>query len=242
MFKNETNFNLYLKKTNTTFADFEKRSEKEILVTKLLDKVVTPNVKTPTEAELKVFYNKVITKIKNKNTDIPNTTSLSNEDDFITLSANIIKKKFSEQIRMRYIFIKCPKNANAFNINTATEKVATVKRELQKKDFVDVVKQYSDYKSRDGDFGLKSIDEIPSDFIKVVSNLNVGDYSKEPIKTDKGYYFIKIEEKRASRNINFDDAKNNLAEKLYQYNYAKFFENYVNKLKAKANIKINKTW
>ncbi|GMO65351.1 MAG: hypothetical protein Nk1A_2630 [Endomicrobiia bacterium] len=242
LFKNEGEFNSWLKEMNMTTVDFENR----LISAKLLEKEVTPNIKMPTETELKAFYEKAIAKMKSKDTN-PSPSNLSLEDSLIVVIANDIKIKSSECVRIKHIFISCPKNVNSSKMKIAQEKVAAVKRELQKQTFVDVAKQYSEdpvSKVRNGDLGLivKNDENHHPDISKTAFSIKVGDYTKNPIKTDTGYHFIKVEEKHASKNITFDDVKNNISQILQHYNLAKAVETYVNNLKSKANIKINKTW
>ncbi|MDR1511277.1 MAG: peptidylprolyl isomerase [Endomicrobium sp.] len=244
LFKNEAEFNSQLKELNVTPANLEDK----VVSKKLLEKAVMPNVKLPTETELKVFYDKTLEKMKNKSINISllNLKNLSLEDSLIAIIANDIKVRSSECVRIKHIFISCPKNATSSKIKMAREKVAIVKKELQRQAFVDVVRQYSEdpvSKARNGDLGLiVKNDENYPDISKVAFSIKVGDYTKEPTKTDAGYHFIKVEEKHASKNITFDDVKNSILQVLYQYNLAKATEAYINNLKLKATIKISKTW
>lgn len=241
LFKNEVEFNSWLREMNMTTADFENK----LVLVKLLEREVTPDVKMPTETELKAFYDKAIVKMKNKNKNL-NTSNLSPEDILIAAIANDIKINSSECVRIKHIFISCPKNVTASKIKMAQEKVAIVKRELQKQTFGDVAKQYSEdpvSKTKNGDLGLiVKNDENYPDISKTAFGIKVGDYTKDPIKTDTGYHFIKVEEKHASKSITFDDVKNNISQVLQRYNFAKAVETYVSNLKLKANIKMNKTW
>jgi peptidyl-prolyl cis-trans isomerase C len=55
--------------------------------------------------------------------------------------------------------------------------------------------------------------------------MNVGQYTKEAIKTMPGYHFIRVEERKASSSFTFDDIKKDLAEVLYQQNAKKLMIN-----------------
>ncbi|MDR1721022.1 MAG: peptidylprolyl isomerase [Endomicrobium sp.] len=259
-FKNEAEFNsLLLKDLNMTLADFEKMFEERYIIGELLQKVVFSNVRMPTELELKSFYDKIITKTKNKNTapiSITDTlnpltpfNNIPDEDTFTTLCADIIKKKFGNRVRIKHILISCPKNATASDIKAAREKVETVKIELQKKTFADVAKQYSDDPSdkSNSDSGLITVEEIDKIFPglhKIIFDTNVGNYNKEPVKTEKGYHFIKVEERRASTEITLNNpkVKSDISEMSQTLLQLKALKEYIDNLSAKANIKINKTW
>jgi len=244
LFKNEAEFNSWLKEMNMTTTDFENK----LISAKLLEKTVMPNIKVPTETELKTFYDKALAKMRNKKISTNLSFSdLSTEDSLIAIIANDIKVRSSECVRVKHIFINCPnKNATSSKIKMAQEKIAIIKKELQKQTFEDVAKQYSEdpvSKARNGDVGLIiKNDENHPDISKIAFSIKVGDYTKEPIKTDVGYHFIKVEEKHASKNVTFDEVKNNISQILHQYNLMKAVEAYVDSLRSKANIKINKTW
>jgi parvulin-like peptidyl-prolyl isomerase len=239
-FSNDAEFKSELKKENMTIADFEKKLNDQIAIMKLVKQNVEPKVKTPTDVEAKALYDKIVVKIKGVK------TNLSPEDDFLVENlATALKRMSSEQLRLRQIFIACPKGSNEAEIKSAQEKVATVKKELQNRTFSDVANQYSEdlaSKGRNGDLGLVAKNDLLPNISKVVFSMKVGEYTKEPIKTDTGYHFVKVEEKRAKRDINFDDVKGDILELLYQANARVVYTDYINGLKSKANIKINKTW
>jgi parvulin-like peptidyl-prolyl isomerase len=243
-FANESEFNAELSKQNITPAVFEKKISELITVMKLLDNVlVNVNTKEITEAETKSFYDKVIIKMKGEN------TGLSPDKDWLAASvAEELKKKFGESVRIRQIFIKNPKVAAGAEAKTAQAKVETVKKELQIKSFAEIAKQYSEdiiskSRSSNGDFVIIAKGDLPLVLEKKVFFMKVGDYTKEPIKTDAGYYFIKLEEKLPNREIVFDSkVKDYINNRLLQFNKEKAYVQYIDTLKTKANIKINKVW
>lgn len=239
-FSNDAEFKAELKKENMTLTSFEKNISDQLAVMKLVRQNIESKIKHPTEAEVKALYDKIIVEMKN------GKTNLSPENEFLVDNLAIaLKRMSSEQLRLRQIFISCPKNSSAAQVKSTQEKIATIKKELQAKTFSDIAAKYSDdaaSKERSGDMGLVTRTDLSSNISKVVFSMNVGSYTKEPIKTDIGYHFIKIEEKRAKRDLSFDDIKGDILELMYQSNFKDAYDSYVNELKSKANIKINKTW
>jgi parvulin-like peptidyl-prolyl isomerase len=248
-YANESEFNAELSKQNITLEVLEKNACEFLKVMKLIDMVLNTkelaNAKEPSEAEIKSFYDKVIIKMKGGDTGLP-----SDGDWLVANIAAGLKKMFSERVRIKQIFIKNLKNASAAEVKVAQAKVETVKKELQTKSFAEIARKYSEdpiSKSRNGDFGIVTKGDLPLVLEKAAFSLKIGDYTKEPIKTDRGYYFIKVEEKLQSREVVFDDSvKDYINGKLSQFNkekaYAQACAHYVNALKAKANIKKNKVW
>ncbi|MDR3274429.1 MAG: peptidylprolyl isomerase [Endomicrobium sp.] len=239
-FKSEAEFKAELKKENITIAEFEKKLTDQLANVKLIKQSVEANVKPPTEIEVKDIYDKAAARVKVKKTDI------SSEDDLIIANfANALKRACGEHVRLRQIFISCPKGATAVQVKSAQEKIVAVKKELQKKSFAEVAGQYSedsDSKQRKGDLGVIAKGDLFPIINNAVFAMKVGDYNREPIKTEAGYHFFKVEEKHASRDITFDDVKNDIAGVLYQNKARKAYAEYINDLKSKANIKINKIW
>jgi parvulin-like peptidyl-prolyl isomerase len=240
-FASESEFSAALSKQNVTPAVFEKKVGELIMAMKLLDKVLGVSTKEIAEAEMKSFYDKVIVKIKGGN------TGLSPDRDWLAASvADELKRMFGESVRIRQIFIKNPKVTADTGAKAVQAKVETVKKELRIKSFAEIAKQYSEdiiSKSKKGGFEVVVKGDLPLVLEKAVFSMKVGDYTKEPVKTDTGYYFVKLEEKFPSREIAFDSkVKDYINNRLLQFDREKAYIHYVNTLKAKANIKINKVW
>lgn len=248
-YANDSEFNVELGKQNVTHEVLEKNTSRFLKIMKLLDRALNTkefaNTKELTEAEIKSFYDKVIIKMKGGD------TGLSPDDDW--LAANVaaeLKKMFSERVRIKQIFIKNLKIAASSEVKVVQSKIETVKKELQTKSFAEIARKYSEdliSKSRNGDFGIVAKGDLPVVLEKAAFSLKVGDYTKEPIKTDMGYYFIKVEEKLPSREVVFDSkVKDYINGKLLQFNkgkaYVQAYSHYIGTLKAKANIKMNKVW
>jgi parvulin-like peptidyl-prolyl isomerase len=240
-FENEFEFNAELKKENITNSEFEKRLAEQLTIIKLIRESIESKIKRPTEIEVKALYNTIIKQMKDEKT----TDLVSEENMFISNLTNVIRRIYGEQIKLRQIFIECPKGATSEQVKKIQIKIYEVKKELQKHPFNEVASKYSEdqtSKTKNGDLGLIAKIDLPYSISKIVFNMKIGEYTKEPIKTDIGYHFIKVEERRTKREITFDDVENDLAESLYQNNVKKTYINYVDELKSKANIKINKNW
>ncbi|MDR0956435.1 MAG: peptidylprolyl isomerase [Endomicrobium sp.] len=240
-FTNEAEFIAELKKENITIVNFEKELSDKIAVIKLIKQFVEPKTKKPSEAEVKALYDKIVTKMKGSK-----LKNVSKEEEILVGNlANILKGLTEEQVRLRQIFINSPKNMSKTQEKAIKDKIATVKKELQKHTFVEVAAKYSEdinSKARNGDLGLFAKSGLPIEISRIVFSMKLGGYTKEPIKTEDGYHFIKIEEKKAKRDLTFEDVKNDIAEVLLQENFKDVYADYVSDLRTKANIKINKTW
>lgn len=82
-----------------------------------------------------------------------------------------------------------------------------------------------------GALGWVKKGEYPKEFEDAAFSMDVGDISN-PIKSDLGYYIIKINDKKS----NFEDLKEDVKEE-YE---SSVYENYLDEFKKKADIKIYK--
>ncbi|MFA7074604.1 MAG: peptidylprolyl isomerase [Endomicrobiaceae bacterium] len=119
------------------------------------------------------------------------------------------------------------------------------KKNWQAEQAADLSEKYSEdqlLRQRKGDMGLVVKGDLTKKLETPAFTMNVGQYTKDAIKTDAGYHFLRVEERKASTSFTFDDVKKDLAEVLYQQNAKKAYDKWMADLKAKANIKINKVW
>ncbi|MDR0977710.1 MAG: SurA N-terminal domain-containing protein, partial [Endomicrobium sp.] len=194
-FANEGEFKAELKKENISMPDFEKNISKQLAIRKLLKQNVEPKIHMPTEEQSKAVYNKIVAKLKNRNMKLP-----AKEEAVISNLAAILKKTSGEHIKIRQIFVSLPKGADAQTVKSASLKIAAIKKQLQKQTFSDVAAEYSDdpvLRQRSGDIGLVAKGDLLPVLDKVAFSLKIGEYTKEPVKTDIGYFFLKVEEKHA---------------------------------------------
>ena len=239
-FANDSEFTAELRRENMTMSDFEKKISEQVSIRKLLKQSLESKVQMPTEIEARSLYDKIIAKIKGAKANLP-----PEQDALVSNLAFALKRMSSEQIRVRQIFISLPKGTNDDAVRAAQAKVATIKKELQRQTFADVAGQYSEdpiSRPRNGDLGIIAKGDLLPVLDKTAFSMKVGDYTREPIKTDIGLFFLKIEERRAKKDVTFDDIKNDIAEVLAHINANKAQNEYIDGLKSKANIKINKTW
>ena len=81
----------------------------------------------------------------------------------------------------------------------------------------------------------------PKEVDQAAFSLAVGKVS-DPIKTDIGWHIIKIKEKRAEKEIGYDDISRDLAQYVAQQKIQTALGEYVNGLADKADIKVTKTF
>ncbi len=156
---------------------------------------------------------------------------------------NRYKFKAPEKIRVRQIFIKVDPTKK-----DSKEKSKKLIQEIQKKlkkgeSFADLAYKYSDDMSRikGGDMGFVHKGRIDSRIEKIAFELDINETS-DIIELDVGYYLVKVEGKKPSIQLKFEDVKKSLKQELIQKNENRKKESLLNKLKKEADIKINKNY
>ncbi|MCR4663406.1 MAG: SurA N-terminal domain-containing protein [Endomicrobiaceae bacterium] len=240
-FPSEEVFQSELKKEGLSQVQFEKRIEEQMMVQKLVEKEMKNNVKPPSDAEIKKFYDNVRAKMKGEKLNLP-----KEEEETVDAVAKLLKRMSSEQIRLNQIYIKCDKNASSQEKKAAENRVANVKKELASgASFSATSEKYSEdsiLKQRKGDMGFVVKGDLDKRLEDKAFSMVVGQYTKEPIQTESGYHFLRVTESRASSSFTYDDVKNDLAEVLFRQNSKKLYDKWIDGLKSKANIKINQVW
>ena len=129
------------------------------------------------------------------------------------------------QIRARHILVKTEAEAKA------------IIAELDKgADFATLAKEKSTGPTgpRGGDLGFFGPGRMVPEFDKAAFALKVGEYSKEPVKTQFGWHVIKVEDQRKVDPPTFDQVKAGLRQRMQRLKLRRV----VNDLKAQAKIEI----
>jgi len=236
-FKTEKDFEDDLKNEGLTKKEFEKELKESLMKIKYVSTEINNKAQKPTEEELKTFYNNVISRIKGLDLNL----SLQ-EEKLVSSVANNLKRTYSEQVKIRQIFIKYSDSFTKEQKKEVNDKIKELKKELSLQDvnFAQLSVKYSDdqiLRQKKGDLGFVLKEDITPEVAKVVFGLPVGDYNKNPVKTDNGYHFFRVEEKKAKMPIEFDDVKSSIYDLLYKLNIQQTYDKLIAELKSKADIK-----
>lgn len=237
-FKTETDFKNELKKQGLTKAEFENEVKENLARIKYISEEMKKRVGTPTDEELKNFYNNVISKIKGLDVKLS-----IQEENLVSSVAKNLQRIYSEQVKIRQIFIKYSDTFTKEQKKEVSNRIKDLKKELSLQDmnFAQLSVKYSDdqlLREKKGDLGFVLKEDITPEVAKIVFSLNVGDYNKNPLKTDNGYHFFRVEEKKAKMPIEFDDIKAYLSDTLYKQNIQNEYDKLISELKADADIKV----
>lgn len=237
-FKTEKDFEIDLKNQGLTKKEFEKEIKESLMKIKYVSNEIKNRAKNPTEDQLKNFYNNVISRINGLDLNLP-----IQEEKLVSSVANNLKRTYSEQVKIRQIFIKYSDDFTKEQKKEVNDKIKELKKELSLQDvnFAQLSVKYSDdqvLRQKKGDLGFVLREDITPEVAKVVFALEVGAYNTKPVQTNNGYHFFRVEEKKAKMPIEYDDIKDSISDLLYKQNIQKEYDKLIAELKANSDIKI----
>ena len=239
----EKRFNAALKKEGMSLASYKKKLSKQIAASKFMEQKVQELVTPVEEADAKALYDNVNAYLKNNTKKIKEIEKDERKAAEAKAIAAKLKQLTSEQVLVGHIFLAANKNMPAAEVKQKEELAKKIKKEIDGgMDFSAAVKAYSEDKQQAAATGgdmilIKGI--APKEIDAKAFSLAIGKVS-DPIKTDMGYHIIKIKEKRAEKQIGFEDVKRDLGQYIAQTRVQEAVATYIGGLAEKADIKVTK--
>ena len=237
----EKAFNDELKKEGITYKQFESRIKDQLSIRKLTDNIAREKAKAPTKEETEQLYNDIRTLMTNNKEEIQKLPR-----ERVEMAAPLAAKLTqltAEQIKLSPIFVKVGKGADTSVWKSKEKEANRIKKEISsgKITFLDAIEKYSDDKTPLAAGGemvlIRGI--MPKDFDDKVFAVEVGKIS-DPIKTEEGYYIIKVNAKVAQKDFTYKELEPELARFLSAAQMQKANIDFLTSLKDKAEIKVMK--
>lgn len=238
-------FNEALKKQHLTLKSYKAKIKKDIAIKKLMEAQIQASVKPVEEADVKALYANVEAALKNKTKALK---ALEKEDPAKLQEAQLIAAKLkqltAEQVRVGHIYLAVTKDMSKEEAQKKVDLAKQIKKELDGgMDFSAAVQKYTEDKTALASGGdmilIKGI--APKEIDAAAFTLPVGKVSA-PVQSEVGWHIIKVKEKRAEKEIGYDDIAKDLAQYIAQQKIQKAMTDYVNGLADKADIKVTKTF
>jgi parvulin-like peptidyl-prolyl isomerase len=234
----EKAFNDQLKAEGIDYSQFRARLTRQIMAKKTIDENVKAKVAPPTEVDVHAYFDKIKSYLATKSSDAP---AGMDEDDAAALreASQQVKALSSERVRVQRILIRLSAGASENERKRALKTVQDLKARLDKgEDFAKVAKEESEdpeSAARGGDIGYVLHGVASPQLDKAAFSMDVGQTS-DPILTEVGYNIIRVNEKRAAQEPDFDQFKDDLANFLGNVALHKKLDVYVKALRDKAVI------
>ena len=190
------------------------------------------------EALLKAMENYNLTKEDVINDVKTYLLTLKVMEDYIGVTDEDVKTYFEENKES----FATPEQVEASHILVEDE--ATAKEIIKKlndgEDFAKLAKEYSTDKSnaeKGGALGYFGRGEMVEPFENAAFSMNVGDISKEPVKTDFGYHIIKVTDKKEAKEADFETSKEQARDMLVEERVNEQYSNWINEKMEEYDIK-----
>ncbi len=210
-FPSEQKFLDALQEADLSIEQFKTNLTKELIVQKLLEQQLGSQIKDISDEDALKYYN----------------------EHGIELMQN-------EQIRVHHILFKVAETADPAKVKSVENKANSVLMRIKKgEDFEAIARQYSEDPSalKGGDIGFFSRGDMIKNFEDAAFALKVGEVSNL-VRTPLGFHIIRLDERKSSQKIPFEEVKVSIKLKLKQEHTNSLMQQYVEKLKSKADIKI----
>ncbi|MCG2726098.1 MAG: peptidylprolyl isomerase [Elusimicrobia bacterium] len=235
----EKAFQNELNKENLTLSGFREKIRGQIMVRKLIDQTIRPEVKIPSEKEIRTFFDEVNYIVKGDTSSLKNMPA-EQQQDMLAVALKF-KELTEERIHVSHIFVKVEEDASFLEKNKSLKKARDIKDKLDKEeDFEELAKIHSDDKEsalRGGDLGYVFKGILPEELENEAFSMQVGEISK-PVKTKFGYHIIKVNERKAKQKLKFEQVRDELGQLLSAQNFKEDLLKFVDELRTKAKINL----
>lgn len=183
---------------------------------------------------------KEIVRFRVLNVAVGSKVSVS-ESDLRAYYDRQVKSGNDVQLRASHIFLALPENADAGAV-AEKKKLAgeLAARARSGEDFAKLAKEYSDdaaTRTEGGDLGTVAKDVLPKPIEEVIFHLRLGEVS-DPVRAERGFHVIKLVERNAKAPKPFEEAKDEIRNKLRNREVEKQTKTYLADLRRRTLIDV----
>jgi parvulin-like peptidyl-prolyl isomerase len=192
-----------------------------------------------TETGMQRFITRNVISQKIKSREVDEKISVTDAQVLEYYTQNKSKYMKPEEYRASLILVKVPPSAKAEEKPTYRKKIEDLQQQLKEGvDFEMLAAKFSEDMTRikGGDLGTFHAGQSDDpEFDAQITKMNVGDVSGI-LSSLKGYYIVKLTDKRAPRQIPFDEVKEKIKKLLIERQRDNLFTTWMEALKKKAVI------
>lgn len=191
-----------------------------------------------TEKSMARFVERNVLAPQIKTMEVDQKLKVTDEQVLRFYEENKSKYQKPEEYRVRLILVKVPPSSDAEQRAALKKKAEGLWQSIAKgADFGDVAFQNSDDPSRvkGGDLGSLHFGQMEEEFESLIKKMKPGELSSLQ-ENLKGFYLVKLEEKKAQRQIPFEEAREKVRNNLIKQEKDRLFNAWMDGLRAKAKI------
>jgi parvulin-like peptidyl-prolyl isomerase len=196
---------------NMTLADFRKNVERQVIMDRVKQNEVLSKIGV-TEDEARAYYN-------------------AHTSEFTT----------PEEITLREVLVNVPSSSGSVNVgadDAARAKIESIRaRAVNGESFEKLAADLSDAPSaaNAGLIGPIKTSDISEDLRKLLSQMKVGDVT-QPLRAPTGYQLLKLESRTEPKTTPFEQARDQISDKVFTGKRQEEYEKYLDRLRAQAII------
>jgi peptidyl-prolyl cis-trans isomerase SurA len=204
-------FQAALKSENMTLADLRRSLERQMIVSRVQQNEVMSRIAVDDE-EARKYYD-----------------------------AHLSEFTSARTITLREIFVNVPGDGQTINVGRdeeAREKINQLRqRALGGESFEKLATEFSDApsKANGGQIGPLNVADLSPDVQKLLEPMKQGDIT-EPLRSQRGYQLLKLEVASAAEVKSFEEAREDISNRVFTDKRREEFEKYLQKLRAQAII------
>jgi len=167
------------------------------------------------------------------NLEVENNVNISDDEMKKYFENNKKKMKTQESVKASHILV----STKEMEENEAKEKIEKISEEVNKDNFSELAKKYSDCPSKEngGDLGFFSKGKMDPVFENAAFDLDIDEISS-PVKTNFGYHIIYKKDHNAEKDLQFEDVKDHIKSTITKEKSNKIIGKFIEKLKNKFNV------
>jgi len=192
-------------------------------------------------AELRVQIEKSVVMDRVRQNEVLSKIGISDEEARRYYDAHKSEFTKPQEVTLREILVAVPATNGAINVgadNAAKDKATSLRaRALAGESYEKLAADFSDApsKANAGLIGPISSSDISADLRKLFDQMKVGDIT-EPLRIPTGYQTLKLESRSESQTAPFEQAKDQISDRVFTDKRKDEYQKYMEKLRAQAII------
>jgi peptidyl-prolyl cis-trans isomerase C len=146
-----------------------------------------------------------------------------------------------ETVHARHILFRVAEDASPEDDQKAKTRANAVLAKAKKgEDFATLAQEYSEGPTKDkgGDLGYFGRGKMLKPFEDAAFQLKVGEVS-DLVRTRFGYHIIKVEDRKAAKRLSYDEAKDQVKQRVTEERATALYRDYIAALRGKATVTVN---